>query len=361
MSFYQAMSSYQAMDYDNVDNATPQPSESFMASKKVLIVLGLSAALGVAGVATFQNSVSPNVITDLSGIDEANVAQWQGTTKQKKSWTNFGKPPTLTSLNQSEWKECSAYTVSEKAELDAYATYWGTRLDGDQPLREHLEHMVDEHGMSNSTKKGKSIKELYGCTYYSAGLSGPLNGIQPDSAEFYTFMQTHGKDRRLHELTETASCTSSSSYWECEISWDYSVTILSTSSITFSLKTSSCTFEFDLDIANCDADADIGGSVYLSFTYDGSVTDYDYTYNLWDAPTVDSSYKKIDLEFEYSVFTLDVNFVNTIYDSTGYKCCFNSWDASITPGVDISIYSKSVDISLGHWTIFASDNSECDV
>lgn len=341
-----------------MDNATPQPSESFMASKKVLIVLGLSAALGVAGVATLRNSVSSNVITDLSGIDEDNVAQWQGTTKQKQSWMKFGKPPTLTSLDQSEWKECSAYTVSEKAELDAYATYWGTRLGGDQPLREHIEHMVDEHGMPNFMKKGKSMKELFGCTYYSAGLSGPINGIQPDSAEFKTFMQTHGKKSDAVEGFD-GDCTFTSTYWGCDLSWDYSVTILSTDSIDFSL-VSEATFDFTLDIANCDVGADIGGAVYLAFTYDGWF-DYDFTYNIWEAPSLDASTQKIELEFEYSVLTLAVNFANTVYDATGYNCCFNIWTASITPGVDITVWSDSVDISLGDWTLWDSDDSQCEV
>jgi len=354
-----------------MDNATPQPSESFMASKKVLIVLGLSAALGVAGVATLRNSVSSNVMTDLSGIDETNLAQWQGTTKQKTSWMKFGKPPTLTSLDQSLWKECSAYTVQEKAELDAYATYWGTRLGVDQPLMEHIEHMVDEHGMPNFMKKGKSMKELFGCTYYSAGLSGPINGIQPDSAEFKTFMHTHGLKKDAvedydgdYENTDdggqgySGSCTFTSTYWGCDLSWDYTVTIISTGDIDFSL-VSEATFDFTLDIANCDVGADIGGAVYLAFSYSSWVYDFEATYNIWESPSLEASNQEVGLEFSYSVFTLAVDFANTVYASTGYGCCFNIWTASISPGVDITIWSDSVEISLGDWTLWDSDDTQC--
>merc|ERR1712028_207597 len=97
-------------------------------------------------------------------------------------------------------------------------------------------------------KKGKSMKELFGCTYYSAGLSGPINGIQPDSAEFKTFMHTHGLKKDAvedydgdYENTDdggqgySGSCTFTSTYWGCDLAWDYSVTIVSTGSIDFSL------------------------------------------------------------------------------------------------------------------------------
>ena len=56
----------------------------------------------------------------------ANAKSWTRTL-QEYSWSQFGQPPTLTSLPPGQWKSCEQYSVEDKAELDAYAEYWSKR------------------------------------------------------------------------------------------------------------------------------------------------------------------------------------------------------------------------------------------
>lgn len=172
-------------------------------TRKAILGVGLFAILSVAAVMTLQSKLptspltpstamgtSSNILSKLNtNLEAQSIAQWQGSESQESSWAKFGKPPQLKSLPSAEWKECSAYTADEIAQIDEYAAYWAKRLRMDTTLTDHLDYMTKEHSSKSSTGKAKKSNDQFGCTYYSMGLSGPFNGIKDtNSVEWNTLV-----------------------------------------------------------------------------------------------------------------------------------------------------------------------------
>lgn len=198
----------------------------------------------------------------------------------------------------------------------------------------------------DAAKKSKTSAEQFGCDYYSAGLSGPFNGINDeDSDEWKAMLKKSVPPTK--ELSLSGSCTYSSSYWGCDWDWDTSYTIVSSGSLDFSLD-STADFDFSMDIDACDISADIGGSVYLTV----SVGSYDYTYDIWSSPSLSADSTQITLDMSLSVFTFGVTFNNEVYDSSSSEtsCCFNFWLMTLRPGYDIEVWGWSLYSGEYSWT-----------
>jgi hypothetical protein len=323
-----------------------------------MILVAISGLYFTSGATEGSNSSTSSSKGEGGAV--AATAVWT-TTEQAASWAEFGKPPTLTALPASQWKPCSEYTDDEKAEIDAYVTYWSGRLAKDTALTSHLDTAVAVRGAADpnavKVKAFSSFGSRDACEYYSAGLSGPRNGSRPSSDVSTSALFAEGGRNSSRPLTSRrrrlASDTSSpgscvahkvfkgkNTQFSCAWDWSSSVTVVSTAAFEFAI-VPAADYRFFFDTAECEVGAIVGGTVWMSLTIDSAQAQGSWTFDVWGHEDGDASKSDIGVAFDDAAFKLSTDLGNA------HGCCFADWLFGLAPGLDAGVFSSDYSLYMG--------------
>ena len=283
------------------------------------------------------------------------------TEEQSRSSAEFGQPPILAALPASQWKPCSEYTDEEKADIDAYVSYWSGRLAKDAALTSHLDSAVASRGSSDvnavKVKAFNSFGSRDACEYYSAGLSGPRNGNPSlsslptralfENSSIDSSHPSHSFGRQLQvDNLSPGSCVAhkvkkgKNTQFSCAWDWTSPVTIISTATFEFAI-VPEADYRFFFDTSKCDVGAIVSGAVWLSLTIDTIQAQGSWTFDVWSRTDGDASKSDIAVAFDDTAFKLRTELSNPD------GCCFATWLFNSAPGFDTDVFPKGFSLYMG--------------